>query len=471
MKTDCTYYESLLSALVDDELGRSERASVESHLAECRQCAFELQALRALVGELREMPRRETGPDYLIGLRKRIDRGDQPEGRSLLAGLSWFRVNLALGAAVAGAVGLVAFQSGSIRDAARQTQAMREPVSDVGMVNVAARVSAKTAAEPVKQAPAEPQSTAAAANALDARGAPAGAAGGGVPLGKAERREDAFQVDAKRAPESPSPSPVAAQSVQLKAAAPASRAAAGGVKRDGAVAALVEAKPAARKAVSTSVDKLSSEKERDLAPAFSADEAASAVPKSGLAVGSLSDAAPAGAPLARPGPAAPQPSNSPLRPPADKDSTGASADAAEEATATPPVTPELLRPEAEVTPEGGGVTHEALAHYLGSRVLSSPEVAVRSRPEATVLLKVTKLHAFLRALREKADELAVADVIETSSASFELSTLASGGKDGLEALGAKMAAMPGAQLSGLMFEKVSEKGQFACRVMVTVEGE
>src|SRR5688500_16452184 len=105
---DCNYYKEQLSAFIDDELGRSERRSVESHLGGCRDCTGHLAQLRSVVAELKGLPRLETGPDYLVSLRRRIERGDAKDG--LIERIDWFRVNFALGAATLGVVGIVVFQ-------------------------------------------------------------------------------------------------------------------------------------------------------------------------------------------------------------------------------------------------------------------------------------------------------------------------------------------------------------------------
>ncbi|MBI4869895.1 MAG: zf-HC2 domain-containing protein [Candidatus Wallbacteria bacterium] len=478
-RNECDFYRTQLSAYVDEELGRSERASLEAHLAACPGCGAELEGLRGLVREVREMPRCETGPQYLIELRRRIERGDQPQSEPWLAALPWFRVNLAVGAVMTGVIGVAVFQSGAVRQAARQPEVVPVVISDAALDAATVKQDAPASAAP-RALPAQT----AAPVFVEAKRPVAAEAPARMDLGKSEasgalsRSEAAAEKPAASARESanrraaPAPAPPGSLSGlesekkrQPSAERPsvaAGPAAPVDTKRDK----LLE--PAGGSVVAS---KLPSEKEKDLGSEFMSEEVAAGLPKTGLSVGRLSDASPSGVtPLARPGQVVLG-----STPPALKDAEGGLAtadevdDSVEVPAQSPAPAPAAAKPEPEVVPEGGSVTHEVLLQYLEKRVLSSPEGAVRSRPEGTILLKVTRFHAFLRELRTKADELSVADVIETSSGSFEMSVLGRGGKDGLEALANRLAGLPSAQLSGLMFEKVSEKGEFACRVMVTVE--
>ncbi|MBI2944815.1 MAG: zf-HC2 domain-containing protein [Candidatus Wallbacteria bacterium] len=480
-RNECGFYRTQLSAYVDEELGRSERASLEAHLASCPGCGAELEGLRGLVREVREMPRCETGPQYLIELRRRIEGGDQPQSQPWLAALPWFRVNLAVGAVMTGVIGVAVFQSGAIRQAARQPEVVPVVISDAALDAATVKQDAPAFAAPQ----ALPARTAAPV-IVEAKRPVAAETSARVEAGKAEvsgalsRSEAVAEKPAARARAS-------ANTMAAAAPAPAPPGSLSGLESEkkrqpSAERPSVRAGPAAPvdtkrdkllEPVGGSVvaNKLPSEKEKDLGSEFMSEEVAAGLPKTGLSVGRLSDASPSGVtPLARPGQVVLG-----STPPVPKDAEGGLATADEvddgvEVTARSPApTPGPAKPEPEVVPEGGSVTHEVLLQYLEKRVLSSPEGAVRSRPEGTILLKVTRFHAFLRELRTKADELSVADVIETSSGSFEMSVLGRGGKDGLEALANRLAGLPGAQLSGLMFEKVSEKGEFACRVMVTVE--
>jgi hypothetical protein len=124
-----------------------------------------------------------------------------------------------------------------------------------------------------------------------------------------------------------------------------------------------------------------------------------------------------------------------------------------------------------LTSDSQAVTHALLSHYFGTKAVETPEQATRSRSDGSIVIKVTRLRAFLRALRAEVDAMSLADFQATSASSFEFSVMVEGGQTGLEAVTAKLSSFPGAQPAGLMFERLGEGGRFAARVMVTVAPE
>ena len=72
-------YKQLLMALLDGELAPAERAELETHLADCRECRAELDGFRRLK-EVTDMVRFEEPDDavwasYWHGIYNRLERG------------------------------------------------------------------------------------------------------------------------------------------------------------------------------------------------------------------------------------------------------------------------------------------------------------------------------------------------------------------------------------------------------------
>ena len=87
-----------LSAYLDGELSEPERAELEPGLAE-PETARQLDALRALERELRDLPRIDTSPDFAERFRARLEHERALLRRPWWAGLR----DLGLGRALAGA--------------------------------------------------------------------------------------------------------------------------------------------------------------------------------------------------------------------------------------------------------------------------------------------------------------------------------------------------------------------------------
>lgn len=90
-----------LSAYVDAELEPSERAALEAHLPSCAECRSTLDALRATIADLRELPEIEPTEKDLWALRAAIARARTPAKR-------WQRAAWAAGAVAAAAIAVVA---------------------------------------------------------------------------------------------------------------------------------------------------------------------------------------------------------------------------------------------------------------------------------------------------------------------------------------------------------------------------
>ena len=89
----CEEAQELITALIDDELSASERASIESHLQECAQCQIAHRQERALKREIRMAAAGVTTPAALrekvsSGLGAPPGRGQAPQGWQQLGWLS-----------------------------------------------------------------------------------------------------------------------------------------------------------------------------------------------------------------------------------------------------------------------------------------------------------------------------------------------------------------------------------------------
>ena len=67
MSDTCRSFEPLLSAWVDGELGRGDRASVGAHLQRCARCRAEVHELRVTQSMLRSLPTRRMPVAVLDG--------------------------------------------------------------------------------------------------------------------------------------------------------------------------------------------------------------------------------------------------------------------------------------------------------------------------------------------------------------------------------------------------------------------
>lgn len=112
MKNEHLAEEQLIARYYDDDAGR-ERASAETHLAGCAECAGRLAALRAFLGEVKAPETPERGEAYGSAVWGRL-RGhlaeQKPEPRRWF-GLAFPQPRWALGAALA-AVIVAAFLAG-----------------------------------------------------------------------------------------------------------------------------------------------------------------------------------------------------------------------------------------------------------------------------------------------------------------------------------------------------------------------
>lgn len=64
-----------LSAYIDDEMGSEERAEMEAHLAECRECSAVHAELRGVVSRARTLETRGPAADLWPGILTRIESG------------------------------------------------------------------------------------------------------------------------------------------------------------------------------------------------------------------------------------------------------------------------------------------------------------------------------------------------------------------------------------------------------------
>ncbi len=104
----CAERRPTLLAYLDDELGSSERAELETHLAGCEACRAALAAQRQLSGALASLTPIEPPRDFEARFWARVARDEDPP-----AGVGWRerffgrRLALGLGGAAATAIALV----------------------------------------------------------------------------------------------------------------------------------------------------------------------------------------------------------------------------------------------------------------------------------------------------------------------------------------------------------------------------
>ncbi len=529
---DCLYYRSLLSALLDDELARSEKNSVMTHLEDCGPCRRERAGLQAMIQEVSDLPRREVGPEFLIEVRSRLDRGEATQGALPFLKPDWFRINLVLGAALTGFIGLAVVTSDSLRDVARlpgpemDLQIRTELPSLADASSRAALASEPGPAFGLAGKLSSDKLMAAASDEDDAD--PRFDQGTMAPM-QDEKEEMAGSMEAEeaRSPRDREAQPRVSIKFSMKrTVAPAARPSPS--NREGVLADL-GSHPRQESA-------------RGPAPG-------SAVPAMGLIARQVPDVpmqqknrsrvdrkSVVLAARAKPSPAAPSSSSGMAeldRLARSRSAATAFADAVAQAdrqrrassagrsvggngfrlasnesarsqprglSASPfvdagaffrpqvsPVLPQLPTevkqkaqimatrrfnepspPDPTLSGDPNEVHVRTLTHYLGNRVITDEAQAVYPRTEGTVLLKVTKLRPFLRGLREGADAFSVGDVYRTSLNSFEFSVQASGGRAGLQHVASRLSALPEAQASGMFFEEIRSAGGFTARVMVSL---
>jgi anti-sigma factor RsiW len=104
----CAERRPTLLAYLDDELGSSERAELETHLAGCEACRAALAAQRRLSGALASLTPIEPPRDFEARFWARVARDEDPPGA-----VGWRerffsrRLALGLGGAAAAAIALV----------------------------------------------------------------------------------------------------------------------------------------------------------------------------------------------------------------------------------------------------------------------------------------------------------------------------------------------------------------------------
>ncbi len=70
---ECSQVRAILLEHVDTEIPREFREGVEAHLAVCRSCAMQLEALREELHALGNMPKMEAPVDFLDRVRSRVE--------------------------------------------------------------------------------------------------------------------------------------------------------------------------------------------------------------------------------------------------------------------------------------------------------------------------------------------------------------------------------------------------------------
>ncbi|MBC7187711.1 MAG: zf-HC2 domain-containing protein [Calditrichaeota bacterium] len=89
---NCDDFVSLIMDYVDGELGGRDRQRLLEHLRQCEHCASQVQKLRLLRVQLRNLPRVCTSPGFDAGLRARLRAAERARWRKVFAALpfsSW----------------------------------------------------------------------------------------------------------------------------------------------------------------------------------------------------------------------------------------------------------------------------------------------------------------------------------------------------------------------------------------------
>jgi anti-sigma factor RsiW len=106
MSRRCEAFEPWLSAWVDGELNRGERARVGAHLQRCPKCRAEIASLRVTQSLLRSLPQRGMPVTVAAAVAAQAQDGTQP--RPLLRTLVRTSVGALVLAVMVGAAGFVA---------------------------------------------------------------------------------------------------------------------------------------------------------------------------------------------------------------------------------------------------------------------------------------------------------------------------------------------------------------------------
>ena len=125
---DCRQSSQLLNAYADSELSKSDQSLLESHLAECRDCARELEDIRKLDAQMRA---EVTAPESLRStIADRMENAKRPSRTTIK---EMFGMKYRIGVAALVAAGLIIFgtmSTGGISAQAALTR-MRKAVTEI----------------------------------------------------------------------------------------------------------------------------------------------------------------------------------------------------------------------------------------------------------------------------------------------------------------------------------------------------
>ncbi|MCR4437860.1 MAG: anti-sigma factor [bacterium] len=82
---NCDDFVSLIMDYVDGELAGRDRQRLLEHLRQCEHCTSQVQKLRLLRVQLRNLPRVCTSPGFDVGLRARLRADEQARWRKVFA--------------------------------------------------------------------------------------------------------------------------------------------------------------------------------------------------------------------------------------------------------------------------------------------------------------------------------------------------------------------------------------------------
>ncbi|MGA2403596.1 MAG: hypothetical protein ABSG91_18120 [Syntrophobacteraceae bacterium] len=224
---ECSQVRAILFENADTQIPSEFRKGVEAHLAVCRPCAMQLEALREQSHALGNLPKVEAPRDFLEQVRSRVEKPSVlsmfKQGLPVLfAGKHFFRL---AGAAAAAALLIVTVQV-ALRDGGRQASLPPAPSS----VESPPSVGSPPSVEAPQAAPASPRSVESPASVVPPpahRSVEAPAASPGRPESLHDIRKQngtAFSRAASPAPELHRHAGVEEQSVALTVKPPRSSA-------------------------------------------------------------------------------------------------------------------------------------------------------------------------------------------------------------------------------------------------------
>ena len=74
--SDCEKFKIIIEAVANNECSEDDRALLDAHVAECKDCKDELDFVMSINKTLQTLPKMEVPDDFLVSLNKRLDVED-----------------------------------------------------------------------------------------------------------------------------------------------------------------------------------------------------------------------------------------------------------------------------------------------------------------------------------------------------------------------------------------------------------